>query len=293
MSSHQAKRQHYIPRMLLKRFCDIDGYIYVGDRATRAVVRQNLRNAFVEKNRYTRYSYEDDSPSTEFEQRLGEIESATVPVLEKVIAAIRNARLPDLADHERLALKRFVFSMARRTPESEARVASSNNRDEVFYEAACQRAAELNNAGLPSKDILLADKRIRVLADRVLHNVVAEFAAGDDTVVAEQEPKFCRETGFLFGSLSETGPELVIGSHGITIHDAGAHDDTRLWFDGTVLPIAPRILVNITGFSDQDHLSVLGSGTAAVVHSINRATVTLSRRIAGRSEAVVRPVLES
>ena len=279
--------------MLLKRFCDSDGYIYVGDRVTRAVVRLNLRNAFVEKNRYTRYSYEDDSRSMEYEQRLSEIESAVAPVLEKVIAAIRDAWLPDLTDQERLALKRFVFSMARRTPESEARVASSNDRDEVFYEAACRRAAELNYEGLPSKDILLTDERIRVLADTVLHNVVAEFAAGDDTVVAKQESKFCRETGFLFGTLSEAGPELVIGSHGIAIHDAGTHDDTRLWFDGTVLPIAPRMLVNITGFPDQDHLSVLGSGTAAVVQSINRATVTLSRRIAGRSEAVVRSVLES
>lgn len=40
-------------------------------------------------------------------------------------------------------------------------------------------------------------------------------------------------------------------------------------------------------------LSVLGSGTAAVVHSINRATAALSRWIAGHSETVVGPLLEA
>lgn len=56
----------------------------------------------------------------------------------------------------------------------------------------------------------------------------------------------------------------------------------------TVVPIAPRMLVNITGFPEQDYLSVLGAGTSAVVHSIIQATMSLSRWIADRSEAVVR-----
>lgn len=101
----------------------------------------------------------------------------------------------------------------------------------------CQRASELEYRGLPAKDDLLRDERVRVLADKVLHNVIAEFAAGDETVAAAEESKFCRETGCHFGTLTTPGSELVIGSHGLAIHDARSHENKRLWFDGTVLPI--------------------------------------------------------
>ena len=292
MSNNETKRQHYIPRMLLKRFCDADGFIYVGDRNTRYVVRQNLSNAFVKNHQYTRYSYEDDSRSMEYESRLGEIESAAAPVVENVVSSLSANKLPDLTDVARLALKRFVFSLARRTRESQSRVAAMNDDEEAFYQAACRLAEEQNHPQLPSREVLLFDELMPMLAEKVMHNVHAGFAAGDDTAIAAKEPEFCKETGFHFGTLRDSGSELVIGSHGITLHDAEAQDDKSLWFDGTVVPIAPHMLVNITGFPEKDYLSVLGAGTDAVVHSINQATVRLSRWIGGRSEAVIRSLLD-
>ena len=292
MSNNETKRQHYIPRMLLKRFCDSEGFIYVGDRTTRTVFRQNLDNAFVKKHQYTRYSYEDESRSLEYESRLSEIESAVAPVLEDVVSSLNENMLPSLSDTARLALKRFVFSLARRTRESQSRVAAMKDDEEAFYQAACRRAEEQNHPQLPSKETLLSDERMPMLVKKVMHNVHAGFAVGDDTAIAAEEPTFCKETGFHFGTLSNSGPELVIGSHGITLHDAADRDDKRLWFDGTVVPIAPHILINITGVPEKDYLSVLGAGTDAVVHSINQATVCLSRWIGGQSEAVIRSLLE-
>ncbi len=292
MSNNETKRQHYIPRMLLKRFCDADGFIFVGDRTTRTVVRQNLSNAFVKNHQYTLYSYDDDSRSMEYESRLGEIESAAVPALGDVVSSLNVNKLPDLSNSARLALKRFVFSLARRTRESQSRVAAMNDDEEAFYQAACRLAEEQNHPPLPSKEELLFFQRMPMLVEKVMHNVHAVFAAGDDTAIATEEPKFCRETGFHFGTLWDSGSELVIGSHGITLHDAEDRDDKRLWFDGTVVPVAPHMLVNITGFPGKDYLSVLGAGTSAVVHSINQATVRLSRWIGGRSEAVIWSLLE-
>lgn len=81
MSNNDTKRQHYIPKFLLKRFCDTEGFIFVGDRNTCAVSRQNPSSAFVKNHQHTRYSYEDESRSLEYESRLSEIESAAASVL--------------------------------------------------------------------------------------------------------------------------------------------------------------------------------------------------------------------
>lgn len=293
MSSGQAKRQHYIPQMLLKRFCDPAGYIWVADQQTGSVKSLSPVNAFVEKHQYTLYSYVDDSRDTEYEARLGEIESAAAGVLNRITMSVSMGRLPSLTHSERCAAKRFVFSLARRTRESRARVASTDDHYEVFYQAAQHRRAELDLPPLPPKGKLLADDRIRVLADKVLHNVDAEFAGGDNARIAAEEPKFIRETGLHYGTLIPSGPELVIGSHGITLHDAGTRADKRPWFDGTVVPITPHTLIHVTGFPDDEYLSILGSGTDAVVHSINQATASLSRWVGGRTEIAVRSVLQA
>lgn len=278
--------------MLLQRFCNEAGRLWVGDRDDGRVFLASLGDAFAANYLYAFRSYADDSKSMEYEARLGRIESAAAPVLAKVCDSVSLGRLPDLSAQERTALKHFVFSQARRTPESQARVAASDDGHGVFYQAACRRAAEIGHPRLPPREELLADDRIRVIADKVLHNVDAEFAAGDDNAISAEQAKFIRETGLHFGTLIPSGPELVIGSHGITIHDASEHDDNRLWLGGTILPIAPHALIHITRSPEQDYLTILGAGTDPVVHSINQATVSLSRRIGGRSEAAVRSVLE-
>lgn len=279
--------------MLLQRFCNEEGRLWVGDRDDGRVFPASLSDAFAEKHLYALKSYEDDTKSMEYEARLGQIESAAAPVLAKIAFSVSLGRLPDLSAQERIALKCFVFSLARRTPESQARVAASDDGYEVFYQAAWRRAAEIGHPRLPPKEELLADDRIRLIADKVLHNVDAEFAAGDDKAVSTEQAKFIRETGLHYGTLIPSGPELVIGSHGITIHDASEHDDKRLWLGGTILPVAPHALIHITCSPEQDFLTVLGAGTDPVVHSINQATVSLSRWIGGRSDTVVRSVLES
>lgn len=253
----------------------------------------SLSDAFAENYLYALRSYADDSKSMEHEARLGRIESAAAPVLAKVTVRVSLGHLPNLSPQERIALKRFVFSQARRTPESQARIAASDDGYEVFYQAACRRAAEIGHPRLPPKEELLADDRIRVIADKVLHNVDADFAAGDGNSISAEQAKFIRDTGLHFGTLIPSGPELVIGSHGITIHDASEHDDKRLWLEGTILPVTPYALINITGSPEQDFLTILGAGTDPVVQSISQATVSLSRWIGGRSEAVVRSALES
>ena len=142
MSNNETKRQHY---------CDAEGFIYVGDRITRTVRRQKLSNTFVKNHQYTRYSYEDDSRSMDYESRLSEIESAAAPVLEEVVSSLSANKLPDLSDAARLALKRFVFSLARRTRESQSRVAAMNDDEEACYQAACRLAEEQDDPQLPSK----------------------------------------------------------------------------------------------------------------------------------------------
>ncbi len=63
------KRQHYVPKMLLRNFTDENGWLYVFDGRvpTIGVRRSRPEQAFVQKDFYTRYSYEHADKSYSIE----------------------------------------------------------------------------------------------------------------------------------------------------------------------------------------------------------------------------------
>ena len=175
--------------MLIRNFCDSGGCVYLGSRASGKTTRVRPHNAFVHKDLYTKLPYDGSEPDTGYESRLSEIESDTAPILDDIILAIRKRAVPELTPDQELMVQRFHFLTARRTPESQKRVAAVDG-DEAFWQAVRRLPEYDTQMGIHEQGRLMAIEGMRGLADKILHNVNADFAAADDERLAAEEAKF-------------------------------------------------------------------------------------------------------
>ena len=285
MPANQPRRQHLIPQMILKHFADAKGFLWVGHRDTGNVFRQRPQNAFVQNNLYTLYPYSDGESDTKYEERLSRIESDASPVVDRIIDGVRDRSVPDLSQPERLAVQRFVFSLVRRTPDSQKRISGNQDDKEVFFQAAMAQPDYMEKVGL-DKDSLFRIEGVQALTKKMLHNVNADFAADDRTDLIRKEQQFCANTKLLFGLLELSEHQFVIGSHGITIIEAPTPSRSHSTRSETwVLPIAPDTIVIVASLAQQDSLQMLTSSN--LVEHINQSTLHLSKQIAGPSQSVV------
>ena len=296
MARNTPKRGHYIPQMLLKNFCDESGRIWVSDGGK--IYSANPKNVFVEGHLYTRSVFRESSKEThhedflksikksyEYEERLSEIESKAAPAVKQIVEQVRLGKCPQLPIELRDAWKRFLIAIARRTPESQDRVASLTGHDDAFYEAS-KRIADSEAYPLPDRKTLYRDDRVVGLKNMVMTNVNAKFAAGDDPHVENETLKFARDTGLSFVIIRIPKKSFVIGSHGLTMVDRKlAGNFTAISW----LPITHDIAVGITVFPDRELLSFLDSnnGGERVISMMNRATASMSKTIVGQSKKLV------
>ena len=290
MKPNRPKGQHYIPKMLLKHFCNGDGELWVGDKETGRVWRTRPCNVFKIRHLYTRHAFGEaaGAPASEdfrHEESLGRLESTVTPIIEGAIAQVRDRRCPLLSAEEDSALKEFMLAIARRTPESQKRLVAAQDFKDIYYQAA-GTIAERQGYPLPEKKELYEDIEVLRHVDQFKRNVFARFAAGEDKRMEEQIDKLCSETGlaFVFGAMPDQ--EFVIGSHGIGIlePDQGAQG---------FLPLAHDVCVLLSPYPDRVILHTLKSEDDWLVEKMNNATVTASRQIAGRTEGLVRSLLRA
>ena len=153
MGSSLSRRHHYIPQMLLRNFCDDDDLLWVGDRTRGRLFQCGPEGVFVKRNLNMKYSFDSVQSghgnneflssidmSDEYERTLSQIENRAAPVVRKIIQQARCNRCPQLTPEEGDNWKGFVLAMARRTPESQKRVASDRSFDDIFYEVVMATA---------------------------------------------------------------------------------------------------------------------------------------------------------
>lgn len=288
MGSDFPKGQHLVPKMLLKRFCDDDGWLWMGGEYLNDVYRLKPKNVFVENHAYTRYNYDDAPPSAEYEQVFSRLETIADPVIERIVNCARLSECPVLSPEEQAILLRFVIAVARRTPESRQR-ASHGLSDDELYNIVQGFVEKGGYEGWPDKDVFFGKEELRKLTTLLRHNAEAKFAAGVDPRIGEDETEFIAGIGVRFAVIRRPDKSFVIGSHGITICDRSVSRDLA----GTVLPVAHDVLVNLTAWPDRTGLLVLGRDreSAHLIDNVNKATAGLSRAVAGRSQALVRSLL--
>lgn len=255
------------------------------------MTRVRPHNAFVHKDLYSKLPYDGSEPDAEHESRLSKIESDTAPILDDVIVAVRQRTVPQLTVEQELMIKRFHFSMARRTPESQKRVAAVDG-DEAFWQAVRRLPEYDTQVGIHEKDRLMAADGMRGLADKILHNVNADFAAADDEHLAREEAKFCADLDLTFVLVAADHTEFVLGGHGITAYFVMPGNGTALVHDGTALPLAPDVLIRLGYPGHHEPLSVLDGDALRLVDAINRETLRLSSFVIGRTQQLVADLLD-
>ena len=221
MSSTGPKRHHYIPEMLLRNFCDHDGFLWVGNVPTGEVRKSKPHNEFVKNRLYAERSVGSrlgflKPKDNKYEISLSRLEGNAAPIIKRLIASFRYKKQPVLSEQDETTIKEFLFAMARRTPESQGRIMSSEGFGDVFYEVAREKA-ERDNYPLPSKSELLQDPDVVRLMQAVRGNMFAGFAAGDDERLRSELDKFCNETSLTFWVIRASRRSFAIGSHGIGI----------------------------------------------------------------------------
>lgn len=298
MGLNLSRRHHYIPKMLLKNFCD-NGSLWVGDRTNEQIYRCTPENVFVIKDLYMRSSIDvsksynekeslrDITMSDEYEKTLSQVESDAAPAIQRIIEQARCNQCPQLIPEDRNHWKRFMLAIARRTPESRARV-MPESFDDIFYEAAKKVAEKDSYMGLPNKDSFYSDPHISKLKDIIKSNNDAMFAAGDHPFGREEVERFCRERGLYAVVIGMPNRSFVIGSHGLAIVQSSYKNDPA---QGSWLPIAHDVAITPTSIPDKEYFYRLDRNSDLIIKRINRASAAQSRIIAGRSKALIRSLM--
>ena len=286
MGANRPRRNHYIPKMLLKNFCDDGGLLWIADQERGKCYQTNPTNAFVKNNLYTKRDYSQATESYEYEDTLSKIESNAEPAISSLIEQARSGRYPrldpDLDDH----FKKFVIALVRRTPESQERISSESDMDyeEVFDSVA---AYFLRQGGylVPQKEWFERNPDVLKLKQIAKSNHNAKFAAGEHHRLRQETERFSREVGLGIALIRLPKRSFVIGSHGLTTIERGSARKVS-W-----LPIAHDVAICFTAFPDKGSIRYLNSTQESFIKSINRATAAQSRIIAGRSETLVRSLM--
>ena len=288
MGANRPKRNHYIPQMMLRNFCDDDDFLWIGDKIREKVYRTSPTNVFVRGKLYVKQDYSEANESYEYERMLAKIEGNAEPAISSIIEQVRCGRNPHLDPNLNMHFKEFVIALARRTPESQERVFSGSGMS--FEEVVDSVSKELlTQAGydMPEQDWFDRDPGVLELKRTLKSNHRANFAAGDHQILQEETERFSRETGWGVALILLPKRSFVIGSHGLTIIPGGGS------IGGSWLPIAHDVAVQITAFPERGFRLHLDRKNESVIKSINRETAAQSDIIAGRSEALVRSLMQN
>lgn len=128
-----AKRHHVVPRMLLKRFVDAEGWLhaYTRSQAARGVYRSRPENLMVETHRYSEIT-EDGRRRPIVEQRLSILEHAAETVIAKLIDAARSRIQPELTPAEFDIWYLFLAIQWRRVPDLHLQINTEQDALELF-----------------------------------------------------------------------------------------------------------------------------------------------------------------
>ena len=293
-------RQHSIPAFLLRHFTDDRGRLWEYDKCRGNLFHRKPTKTFVKKDAYTIYRYEHIGKNTNYENFIKsvvkdyryevenfarDVEGKAAPVVERIIQSARANQLPELTEEQADSWKRFMLTIARRTPESRKRATSITDED-AFYEGAKARADQ-ENVDLPDRESFYRIPGILGLKEIILANVHAKFAAGESPRERLEEEKFCCQTGIAVAVIRDCSPRnsFLLGSHGLAIVNYGG---TTGAVDGSWLPIAHDVAVLATGSPAKEFLLALGDTERHVVEAINTASVERSQGVVARWEETIR-----
>ena len=269
------KRHHYVPRFILANFVDASGALWVR-RATGGPAWSSApEDVYVERHRYSLID-EQGNKDTRLEGAYAVLESATKPVIDKLLMAARSKTPPNINSGEKAVWDEFLYHQMKRVPAVTDKLAERQSWEDRLENAKEKLLAR----GVSVDEATLADVRSPKSIARIKQNATVKALAADSPLIRMLLGASSVELG-----VAPSGEAFVIGSRPIAGADAGllsaADGSATLWF-----PIAWDIAVRPI-FGGPGKTNVLSPDA---VTAINNNSLRQSDFLAGHSKLFVESV---
>jgi hypothetical protein len=272
-----AKKQHYVPQMLCKRFARPDGRLFFHDRRRGDNIIRPTTPSNILHQRYL-YSPKDGKGEKDFslEHRYGALEAAANILFDRIEHMLDQRIGPVLDGTNRALLDLFIFEQWRRVPDIHELVLTHDGfrsridaalRDyEVRYGPIPEGQKEELIASLDLRDVL---KEIPGRALRKSTGAVLK-ALQEKTLVFVQTPN---------------NSEYIIGSFNV-VKTSNAPSDLHDQSVEVWLPFTPRFAAVLQG--QKKHAAAYVMTNAEQVHAINCAIAAKSSIIGSRNVMLIK-----
>ena len=201
----KAKRHHYVPEMMLRRFAGPDLHLWSFDKRhpDYGIERKPIARLFREWDLYTSVDAagrRDRSAET----RLSAMESRASPVLDRIVVEARQGRLAAVSSADREALADIMVAQLRRSPDAFDSITAKWNFDAFIAD----RLADWEAAGRSVEDVDRADLQSGRFVAQTRRNLLAQTVAEPLLRISAG----VRRRGFLVGVLTKPNRSFLVGS---------------------------------------------------------------------------------
>ena len=270
----ERRRNHFVPKMLLKKFTDEDGRLYFFDRRFEEKrILKTTPDAICWKRDLYVVRDEGGNRDDSAEDKFAELERKAARVLDKIITAVRDGKAPALNSSEKEILDRYVYFQWARVPDTADPIVDHT------LEKLSLKYSEI--ADLPPEKRAELGKGLHVesLAD------MTEPGEGGLSIFGYRSRafEFLRNKSLAFVGIRRKNKSFVIGSRPVVQVFPEHSDSAPLPFLAVWLPLAHDVAV------------AYGEGEGGLMEftedrelrRFNETVFKQSKTIAGRSERLI------
>jgi len=271
------RKQHTVSEMLLKRFTNDEGKLYVFNKQTpkKGVHSASTKNKFWNTHFYSSYT-NDGQRDVSLEKSFGKLESDTNPVIEKIVAAVRKGKNPNLAEEEKKTWDQFFCAQLIRTPD---------NMQKFDIEKILNRQIEKYIAKINTTRPLNSIERHIIKDPKLREQHKQKIKVGALKIGTPKFLEFLNNRGLCIAKITSLKKSFIIGSLPITKITYGNQNPFSDLIAGIWLPIAHDIAVTPYAEKGEEKLVSIDDRN---IRKLNEAITRQSTIIAGRSEKLIR-----
>lgn len=270
----KAKRHHYIPELIQRRFADSDLHLWCYDKRhpSYGIERKPIARLFREWNLYT-FVGTDGSRDRSSEARLSQIEGRAAPVLERIISEVRQGRLARLVERDREALTALLIAQLKRSPDYfDAAMSVQDTQADV---------ASMVTEFVATGGTLTASERAEVESGRLAGQIRRNILAMTAPQPLLHSSAAVLQRGLTVGIVTAANRSLLLGSSpfarllGRQTGRNGLMDPTaEAW-----LPVAPDVALCSVGTRQNEHVFPLDDKGVKILNTVvaYQSTVIASR----------------
>lgn len=276
--------QHFVPRMLLKRFADPDGRLWAFDkrRPHRGIWQSTPKDLLRERHLYTA-THADGSRDFTAEHAIDQLENTAEPIVERVVQRARAGLPPNLRGDDRTTLLLFLYIQHKRVPDFFRTIMPSAEVAD-FVRSSIERYEHLHGP-------VAAEEKAGLLSPEGLARFEQNARARNMVELSPKVLEALEARGFLIGMIEQPGGQFLIGSNPMARFKSPSGStalddpDVELW-----LPLAADVAIASHGRRGEER--VMAPLSIDQVRHLNAGVVQQSTTIVSGSKALLEALTE-